>query len=579
MLDHLIKGGTVVDGTGAPGFTGRRRRPRRPDRRRRRRSTSRRAETIDADRPGRHARASSTRTRTTTPSCSGTRTRRRRTCTASRPSSAATAASRSRRSRPDDADYTPPDDGQGRGHAARRARGGRRLELADLRRVPRPARRQHRRQRRVPRRPLRAAPLRDGRRRGRQRGDARAARRDGRSCCTSRSTPAGSGFSTTLSSHALRRRRPAGRVALGDATTSCSRCARAVGEHEGTTLEAIVRRLPRPVQRRRDRAASSQMSAAARPPAQLERAHRRLARARAGTAPARGVRRAPPRRGGRVVALTMPMLVADEHELPQLLRAVHASRAGATSSACRCPSASRSCATPRPARGCSSSAAAPEAGVFRRLADFGHYVIGDTYSAANEGLKGRIVGRHRRRAGHGAVRHAASTSCVADDLRTVLWPIPPDDDAASWELRQRCGTTRGRMLGGSDAGAHLDRMCGAPYTTRFLGDMLRGRKLVSLEQAVQLITDAPGPAVRAARPGPARRGLPRRPRASSTPRRSAPSTPRSSHDLPGGTARLTARVRRRRAASSSTAWRPSSTARPPAPSPARSSAPAATPRP
>ena len=47
------------------------------------------------------------------------------------------------------------------------------------------------------------------------------------------------------------------------------------------------------------------------------------------------------------------------------------------------------------------------------------------------------------------------------------------------------------MLGGSDAGAHLDRMCGAPYTTRFLGDMLRGRKLVSLERAVQLITEAP----------------------------------------------------------------------------------------
>ncbi|MGA0205831.1 MAG: N-acyl-D-amino-acid deacylase family protein, partial [Ilumatobacteraceae bacterium] len=31
----------------------------------------------------------------------------------------------------------------------------------------------------------------------------------------------------------------------------------------------------------------------------------------------------------------------------------------------------------------------PEAGVFRRLADWGEYVIGDTYSAANEGLSGR----------------------------------------------------------------------------------------------------------------------------------------------------------------------------------------------
>ncbi len=47
------------------------------------------------------------------------------------------------------------------------------------------------------------------------------------------------------------------------------------------------------------------------------------------------------------------------------------------------------------------------------------------------------------------------------------------------------------MIGGSDAGAHLDRMCGAPYTTSFLADTLRGRQLVSLERCVQLMTQAP----------------------------------------------------------------------------------------
>ena len=47
------------------------------------------------------------------------------------------------------------------------------------------------------------------------------------------------------------------------------------------------------------------------------------------------------------------------------------------------------------------------------------------------------------------------------------------------------------MIGGSDAGAHLDRMCGAPYTTSFLADTLRGRQLVSLERCVQLMTQVP----------------------------------------------------------------------------------------
>jgi N-acyl-D-aspartate/D-glutamate deacylase len=49
----------------------------------------------------------------------------------------------------------------------------------------------------------------------------------------------------------------------------------------------------------------------------------------------------------------------------------------------------------------------------------------------------------------------------------------------------------GAMVGGSDAGAHLDRMCGSNYPTSFLGDCLRKRKLVSLERAVQLMTEAP----------------------------------------------------------------------------------------
>ena len=80
---------------------------------------------------------------------------------------------------------------------------------------------------------------------------------------------------------------------------------------------------------------------------------------------------------------------------------------------------------------------------------------------------------------------------LEDDLRTVLWPIPPDGDDASWELRRQTWADDRAMLGGSDAGAHLDRMCGAPFPTRFLGDTLRGRKLVTLERAVQMMTDDP----------------------------------------------------------------------------------------
>lgn len=131
-----------------------------------------------------------------------------------------------------------------------------------------------------------------------------------------------------------------------------------------------------------------------------------------------------------------------------------------------------------------------EAGVFRRLADFANYIIGDTYSPANEGLKGRRVADIAEERGTEPFATLIDIA-VADDLRTVLWPIPPDGDDASWELRRQTWADDRAMLGGSDAGAHLDRMCGAPFPTRFLGDTLRGRKLVPVERAVQLMTQVP----------------------------------------------------------------------------------------
>ena len=132
----------------------------------------------------------------------------------------------------------------------------------------------------------------------------------------------------------------------------------------------------------------------------------------------------------------------------------------------------------------------PEAGVFRRLADWGDYRLGDMYCAGERGAARPGRARHRRRArpvDFGTLLDIV----IADELRTVLWPIPQDDDGASWELRREVWNDPRAMIGGSDAGAHLDRMCGAPYTTRFLADCLRGRQLVSLERAVQLITSAP----------------------------------------------------------------------------------------
>ena len=145
-----------------------------------------------------------------------------------------------------------------------------------------------------------------------------------------------------------------------------------------------------------------------------------------------------------------------------------------------------------------------EAGMFRRLADFGGYVIGDTFSEANRGLSGRVV-RDIARERNADPFDTLVDIVTEDKLQTVLWPSAPDDDAPHWALRQSLWDDPDVLLGGSDAGAHLDRMCGGSYPTQFLADMIRGRRSMSLEHAVQSAHRETGADVRPARPGHASR--------------------------------------------------------------------------
>ncbi len=131
-----------------------------------------------------------------------------------------------------------------------------------------------------------------------------------------------------------------------------------------------------------------------------------------------------------------------------------------------------------------------EAGVFRGLARWGTYVIGDTYAAANEGCAGRVVDDIAAERGTSPFDTLLDI-VLADDLRTVLWPNTDDGDERTWVMRAEIWSDPRAMVGGSDAGAHLDRMCGSNYPTAFLEDCLRGRRLVAVEQAVHMMTGQP----------------------------------------------------------------------------------------
>ena len=179
---------------------------------------------------------------------------------------------------------------------------------------------------------------------------------------------------------------------------------------------------------------------------------------------------------------------------------------------------------------------AKEAGVFRRLAGWGNYVIGDTYAEANRGLEWRDVSDIAAERGT-APFDTLLDIVIADDLRTVLWPKPTDRDEATWAMRAETWQDPRAMVGGSDAGAHLDRMCGSNYPTAFLGDCLRNRQLVPVERAVQMMTSQPADLFGIRDRGRLAEGM-RADLFVFDPTTVGSDPARLVHDLPGGTPRL-----------------------------------------
>jgi N-acyl-D-aspartate/D-glutamate deacylase len=195
------------------------------------------------------------------------------------------------------------------------------------------------------------------------------------------------------------------------------------------------------------------------------------------------------RRGGRVVALTMPTLVGMNMNFLNFCALFSLPDWGTV---LNLPVAERMAKLrdPEVRIFLEQRAASPDAGVFSRLTGWGTYRIGDTFSEANEGLSGRRVGDIARERGLRDF-NALIDIVLNDDLRTVLWPSPTDDDHESWRMRVEAWDSAYTLIGGSDAGAHLDRMCGAPYTSDFIGDCIRGRRLIPMEQAIHHLTDKP----------------------------------------------------------------------------------------
>jgi N-acyl-D-aspartate/D-glutamate deacylase len=137
-----------------------------------------------------------------------------------------------------------------------------------------------------------------------------------------------------------------------------------------------------------------------------------------------------------------------------------------------------------------SQARSPEAGVLAGLARWERLEIVEGFTEATRAFEGRRVGEIAREQGKEPF-DALVDIVVTDELRTGLRPDmggPEPDDV--WKERSRVWRDPRTVVGGSDAGAHLDMMCGASYSTFLVGDAVR-RGLLTLEEAVHELTEVP----------------------------------------------------------------------------------------
>jgi N-acyl-D-aspartate/D-glutamate deacylase len=137
-------------------------------------------------------------------------------------------------------------------------------------------------------------------------------------------------------------------------------------------------------------------------------------------------------------------------------------------------------------------AASDEAGILRALADWGRFELSETFAPENEAFEGRWVRDVMAERGSDDAFDVLCDIVLADGLRTGLRPgglgAEREED---WRLRAEVWRDPRTVIGGSDAGAHLDMMCGAIYSTALLAHGVGEFGVVTMEEAVHQLTDVP----------------------------------------------------------------------------------------
>jgi N-acyl-D-aspartate/D-glutamate deacylase len=124
------------------------------------------------------------------------------------------------------------------------------------------------------------------------------------------------------------------------------------------------------------------------------------------------------------------------------------------------------------------------------VSDFAGYLVEEVFSDANKPYLGRTVGEIARERDADPLDTLLDIA-LADDLRTLFAPRALGEDDESWHERAQTYNDPRILVGGTDAGAHLTLIDTFILSTEFIGPVVRDRRLLSLEAAVRALTFEP----------------------------------------------------------------------------------------
>jgi len=136
------------------------------------------------------------------------------------------------------------------------------------------------------------------------------------------------------------------------------------------------------------------------------------------------------------------------------------------------------------------SAKSERAGLLRGLARWENMRVIEAFTPETKRWEGKTVGDLARETNQDPF-DAMVELAIADDLRTSFMPPGAGDKAEDWAVRARVWRDDRTVIGASDAGAHLDMIDTFAVPTQVLGNGVRRHKVIELEEGVRQLTDVP----------------------------------------------------------------------------------------